>query len=109
MAKYMMIVEAIQWFKNGDHPEDGNERFAPKSVQGKRYEGRVVRFFRRPDVDGDTKCDECGYHMHMHGWIEDGGKGYNVCPGDFIVTGFDGQHYPVHPDEFKKKYRLVEE
>ena len=29
--------------------------------------------------------------------------------GDWIVTGFDGEQYPVKPDIFKKTYELVKD
>jgi len=32
-----------------------------------------------------------------------------VCPGDFIATGIDGEHWAVKPDIFAKTYELVEE
>ncbi len=30
-------------------------------------EGKVVRYFRRPDVSGETACRHCGLTMHVHG------------------------------------------
>ena len=32
--------------------------------------------------------------MREHGWIDSGGEGRTVCPGDLVVT-VDGGHYPV--------------
>lgn len=98
--KKPVVIEAIQWFQNGDHPLDeytnGNE-------------GKLVRRFRHPDVEGKKICDHCGYLMHDHGWIETLEGGYNVCPSDWIVTGVNGEHYPVKNDIFHKTYELAEE
>lgn len=58
--KYQKIyepVEAHQWFKNGDHPEDGDPS----------QEGRVVRRYRNPDVPGESVCTTCGHKMNDHG------------------------------------------
>lgn len=72
-----------QWFKNGDHPDDGDERHP---TEGWRYEGRVVRYFRHPDIPGETICNDCGQTMHDHGWIDAGVDGLTVCPGDWVLT-----------------------
>ena len=88
MTTYRRIpreVEAVQWFKNGDHPKDG-----PADS-----EGRVVRYFRLAGV-GAQKCTGCGYRMHEHGWI-DQPEDQIVCPGDWIVTGEYGT-YDVYSD-----------
>lgn len=81
---------AHQWFKNGDHPNDG-----PPD-----REGRVVRYFRRPDVPGDTPCRYCGEHAHTHGWIDTPDGGHSVCPGDWIVTDERGVYRRCKADEF---------
>lgn len=90
-------VEAHQWTKNGDHPEDGPcER-----------EGRIVRRFRRPDISGEKQCDICGRTMHDHGWIDTLEGGHRVCPGDWIITGVKGERYPCKPDIFDETYEPV--
>ena len=110
MAKYRKrpaVVEATQWFKNGDHPEDDCGTFdaGDGPFQG---EGHVVRYFRRPDVDGRRKCEKCGYIMDAHGWIDTPGEGIPVCPGDWIIT--EGvEHYPYPPTLFAEAYELVKE
>ncbi|MDX3531178.1 hypothetical protein P1P75_33440 [Streptomyces sp. ID05-39B] len=93
-------IEAHQWNQNGDHPEDG---------PGDR-EGRLVRYFRRsePEYEGTKTHALCGRTWHDHGWIdtlEGGNDGAQVvCPGDWIVTGVQGEHYPVKPDIFAATY-----
>jgi len=111
MAKYRkkpVVIEATQWFKNGDHPEDNCEIFniGNGPFQG---EGKIVRYFRRPDVDGMLRCQRCGNIFHLHGWVDTLEGGHTVCPGDWIITGVNGEYYPCKPDIFEKTYELVEE
>ena len=87
MAKYRkkpVVVEAVQWFKNGDH-------------------------FRSPDVLGTKKCENCGKYMHVHGCVETLEGWHIVCPGDWIITGVNGEHYPCKPDIFAATYEEVKE
>ena len=60
MAQYRkkpVVIEATQWFKNGDHPEDDRGTFTD-SETGEPFlgEGKVVRYYGHPDVPGDTPC-----------------------------------------------------
>jgi hypothetical protein len=95
----------VQWFKNGDHPLDYAEdrvgfenvelvTFSAALCKTNGWEGAIVRYFRHPDIDGLVDCRLCGVTMHEHGWLDDGGNGQIVCPGDFIVTT-DGRHAVV--------------
>ena len=108
-------IEATQWFKNGDHPEDAWSWIARKShnsilsSDSFRSEGKVVRYFRRPDVPGESACSECGRTFHVHGWIDTLEDGHRVCPGDWIITGIKGERYPCKPDIFAATYDPVEE
>ena len=102
MAKYRkkpVVIEADQWHRNGDHPEDG-----PSDKEGK-----IVRYFRRPDIRGDEICSECSRGFHFHGWIDTLEDGHRVCPGDWIITGIAGERYPCKPDIFAATYDPVEE
>lgn len=116
--KKPIVIEATQWFKNGDHPEDyskihhGLERgelreFHPEERKANQWEGDIVRYFRRPDVAADTICKHCGHHMQNHGWIDTLEGGHIVCPGDWIITGIQGEHYPCKPDIFAATYEPV--
>lgn len=107
--KKPIIVDATQWFKNGDHPQDNTEIF--KGSDGKSFEGegKVVRYFRRPDISGKHFCEHCGIRMHKHGWIDTLEGGHNVCPGDWIITGIKGEYYPCKPDIFEATYEPVSE
>lgn len=100
MASYRkkpVVVEATQWWKNGDHPEDGP----------RENEGKAVRYFRRPDVPADQLCKHCGNHMQNHGWIDTLEGGHIVCPGDWIITGVHGEKYPCKSDIFEKTHEQV--
>lgn len=106
--KKPVIIEATQWFKNGDHPEDYVAR--PFDVGGilPAREGAVVRYFRRPEVSGDNICQQCFRRMREHGWIDTLEGGHIVCVGDWIITGIRGERYPCKPDIFEATYEAVE-
>ena len=111
MSKYRkkpIVIEATQWFKNGDHPEDNYGAFQVPGGEPFQGEGHVVRYFRRPDVDGKRGCRNCQHTMHEHGWIDTREGGHVVCPGDWIITGVAGELYPCKPDIFAATYDPVE-
>ena len=110
--KKPVTVEAVQWWKNGDHP--GDDVMRPFEDTGKvprvPREGLVVRYYRTPSLDGKTACKHCWVIMHLHGWIDTLEGGHIVCPGDFIITGITGikgEHYPCKPDIFAATYEPV--
>jgi hypothetical protein len=121
--KKPVVIEATQWFKNGDHPED--DVFRPFEDTGKiptiPREGKIVRYFRHPNISGETICRYCGKKMDDHGWIDTLSSemtglgrytpeyGHKVCPGDFVITGVAGEKYPCKPDIFEKTYEPVQE
>lgn len=118
-TKHPVTVEAHQWHKNGDHPEDyakpvrGIERGHPMvySSQHQRlhdWEGQVVRRYRHPGVDGSTVCPSCGHAMHEHGWLGHTLEGKTVCPGDWVVTDAEGGHSPCKPDVFHATHTPAE-
>lgn len=96
-------IQAAQWFKIGDHPDDC--RPPADDVQfDERPEGLAVRYFRNPEVPGTRECKRCGVTMHDHGWVDTLEGGHIVCPGDFIITGVQGELYPCKPDIFAATY-----
>ena len=118
--KKPIIIEATQWMKNGDHPldyvedRDGFENgelhiFTGAECKANGFEGDVVRYYRHPNVPGDSLCEQCGQPHHIHGWIDTLEQGHRVCPGDYIITGIKGEHYPCKPDIFEATYEKVEE
>lgn len=108
--KKPVVIEATQWFKNGDHPHDACHLVAaPRGQMAFKSEGKVVRYYRHPGVAGMTRCKHCGDIMHNHGWIDTLEGDHIVCPGDWIITGVKGEHYPCKPDIFEQTYERVEE
>lgn len=109
--KKPVVIEATQWFQNGSHPEDHEPRGDGDPQRYEEYvhdtEGKVVRRFRRPDVDGQSACKHCGNTMHVHGWIDTLEGGHIVCPGDWVITGVQGERYPCKPDIFAATYEAV--
>ena len=106
--KKPIVIQATQWHRSGDHPDDNTEEFIDP-VDGKPFqgEGKIVRYYRNPDDEGDRQCERCSRLMHWHGWIETLEGGHTVCPGDWIITGVQGEHYPCKPDIFEQTYDLV--
>lgn len=81
MAQYRkkpVVIEATQWFKDGDH-------WAVAKYQG-----------TGPRLEG------CGWVKTLEG-------GHIVTPGDYIITGVKGEHYPCKPDIFELTYEPVEQ
>ena len=55
-----------------------------------------------------SPCDKCGHLFNLHGRVETL-EGYHiVCPGDWIITGIQGEWYPCKPDIFEATYERVE-
>lgn len=116
--KKPVIIEATQWFKNGDHPMDYSEPvegmqkgkwtvFSPEYQESLAWEGQVVGYYRTPECDGKNPCKHCDRIMDDHGWIDTLEGGHIVCPGDWIITGVSNEHYPCKPDIFKATYDAV--
>ena len=108
VRKKPVVVEATQWFQNGDHPQDDCTLIRPMDGEPFLSEGKVVRYFRHPNVSGKKACEHCAYIMHVHGWIDTLEGGHIVCPRDWIITGVRGEHYPCKPDIFAETYEVVE-
>jgi hypothetical protein len=83
-CKKPIIIEAVQWFKMGDHP--------------------VVTQFRARNLHA---CKSCGKEMYEHGKCPMLEGSHLVCPGDWIITGIKGEHYPCKPDIFEATYEKV--
>jgi hypothetical protein len=111
MAKFRkkpVIIAATQWFRNGDHPMDACEMVHPDPNFTTQFEpfpseGKVVRRHRLSG-GGQAQCAHCGGIMYKHGWIDTLEGGHIVCPGDYIITGVKGEHYPCKPDIFEMTY-----
>lgn len=108
VRKIPIVVDAHRWFKNGDHPLDSLPP-TDKIIGGERSEGKLVRYFRHPNIKGTKTCEYCGLPMYDHGWIDTFASGYVVCPGDWIITSAEGEHCPCKPTVFEKSYEKVQE
>lgn len=73
----------------------------------------VVPFSLPPYPQSETPppCSHCGKILEggIHGWIQTLEGGHIVCPGDFIITGIKGEHYPCKSDIFESTYTKLEE
>ena len=113
MTKYRkkpIVIDATRWFKNGDHPEDyATEMFDYPTGQRPQVirEGKLVKRLKRPYTDVGTACQHCSKRMKEHGWIETLEGGHIVCPGDWIITGIQGEYYPCKPAIFDATYEQV--
>jgi len=81
--KMPVVVEAMQWFKPGDHPKVVYP--VPDRIQMGRNEGCGM---------GAIKTLE-GWHL--------------VSPGDWIICGVKGEYYACKPDIFEMTYEAVSE
>jgi len=103
MALYSALipeVEAIQWFKNGDHPDD--------HVINNINSGRVVarhQTYAANNFTGATVCPTCKNPISLHGVIvkpSEFGKA-TVCPGDYIEDIKDRKGRTLHYKLWKRK------
>ena len=77
--KKPVVIEAVQWFKDGDHPNvfvhtDGGQVWVNGQAYIETLEGR-----------------------HL------------VTPGDWIIEGVQGELYPCKPDIFELTYEPEED
>lgn len=105
--KKPVVVEAHQWFVNGDHPYDESYPLPTDNGSSFLTEGKIVRYYRHPTANGFTPCGKCKVPMHQHGWIDTLEGGHIVCPGDWIILGVQGEMYPCKPDIFEATYECV--
>ena len=108
--KRPVVIQATQWEKNGDHPEDDVMRPYEDTGESPQWprEGAVVRYFRHPSIPGTKLCEHCGHEMNIHGWIDTLEGGHKVCPKDWVITGVKGERYPCKPDIFEATYEAVD-
>lgn len=89
---YEPELKSYQWFKNGDHPND--DVYRPFEDTGKiptePREGKIVRYYRHPCIDGQSKCKKCNCIMNDHGWLDCGQNGIIICPGNWITETISG-------------------
>ncbi len=106
--KKPVLLEATQWFKNGDHPQDHSTPIDTSGRGEKLTEGQVVKFFRSLNIPGGRFCSECGNVMQKHGQINGLNGEEVVHPGDYVVTDAKGRFYVLRPEEFERLYEPYE-
>ena len=77
------VIEATQWFKNGDHPE-------------------VVPFIH-DIIYGNSVCDKCKKSPKEHGIIHIIHLNEIICPGNYIVND-KGRVYVCREDRLNLDY-----
>lgn len=94
------LLEANQWFRNGDHPDD-------RTIHGLNA-GRVVgRHSTYGTPQQSVACAVCGQTLGAHGLLGT----YTVCPGDYIIIHYDTKGkvtgYSVRDrKDFESRYEL---
>jgi hypothetical protein len=77
-----------------------------------------MKYRKKPIVIEATQWFQHGDHPAVlklkelspkYGWVKTLEGGRVVTPGDFIITGIKGEHYPCKPDIFAATYEKVEE
>lgn len=92
--KRPVVIEAVQWFKAGDHPgvkevfqaDEGGSILIPMTSEA--LERGMVGYHRAPAINT------------AEGW-------FIVTPGDWIIRGVKDQFYPCKPDIFALTYDPV--
>ncbi len=83
--KKPVVIEAVQWRRQGDHP--------------------AVSRLNDPDP---LDCEKCGKPYKEHGAIrtleDTDNSAHIVCPADWIIKGVKGEHYACKPDIFAATY-----
>lgn len=111
MAKYKKrptLIEATQWFRNGDHPDDEAHQIDSPDGPNRLTEGKVVRQFRSLNIPGDRVCVTCGNTMKIHGELTSTRNGEDeiICPGDYIITDAQGRRYKMPAKAFEMMYEF---
>jgi hypothetical protein len=91
-------------------------RKKPVVIEAEQFEGFPVDgpFFSHrggvvvPLGVGPGICD-CGQRLEAHGAVKTLEGRMKACPGDYIITGVKGEHYPCKPDIFAATYEPVED
>jgi len=109
----LRVIEAYQWFKNGDHPLDSPDIATDPSGVKIMGEGKIVGFYKEGDNnhyndDFSKPCSVCNKSLKIHGSIEEQGVKLRVCPGSWIVTNKDS-YKVMSNDQFIEQFELVEE
>lgn len=78
-----------------------------------------MKFRKKPVVIEATQWFKMGDHPAVrkppahwdtgeYGWVDTLEGGHVVTPGDWIITGVKGEHYPCKPNIFEMTYEKVD-
>lgn len=75
----------------------------------------MAKFRKKPVVIEATRWNRAGDHPAV--WTDVAGYAFintlegvhNVTPGDWIITGVKGEHYPCKPDIFEMTYESADD
>jgi len=82
--KKPVVIEAVQWLLDTEHPE---VYYLSSGIKG--------------------VCKRCEFIMDLHGYCNTLEGRHIVCPGDWIIEGIKGEFYPCKPDIFELTYDRV--
>ena len=91
--KKPVIVEAEQWW-GWDMPS--------------KVKVQPLPFFKMLTIGFSLGIRENSTPPQRLGWIKTLEGGHIVTPGDYIITGVQGERYPRKPDIFEQTYEKVE-
>lgn len=66
----------------------------------------IVRYFRLPGIDSQ-RCARCQFSYREHGWIDSGGNGRVVCPGDWVGAIAPGVNFAFSNDFVEATMRFT--
>jgi hypothetical protein len=69
----------------------------------------ATQWFKKGDHPAVTRHPSRLPREEGYGWCHTLEGGHVVTPGDWIITGVKGEHYPCKPDIFEMTYERVEE
>lgn len=79
----------------------------------------MAKYRKKPVVIEATQWFKMGDHpavkdfngdypnVNGRGWVDTLEGGHVVTPGDWIITGVKGEHYPCKPDIFEATYEAA--
>ena len=73
-----------------------------------------MKFRKKPVEIEATQWFKMGDHPAVtefengKGWVDTLEGGHVVTPGDWIITGVKGEHYPCKPDIFEMTYDAID-
>jgi hypothetical protein len=68
----------------------------------------ATQWFKMGDHHAVSRYETYDPDMECYGWCPTLEGGHIVTPGDFIITGVRGEHYPCKPDIFELTYEAAE-